>query len=700
MALQRIFISYSRHDQKGALDLAERLRAAGFTPWVDQKSIPVSVPWLAEINHAIRASVVFVIFDSAGWRASKNCAHEAQIAQGLVKPAVRIPADSDPETWAERVGAAYMAAAPTEALRAQLLGDSERWRAANQPADHLPRGRLLRGFRAVLPTVAHDGSAHAYVGAGRRAALRRGLVTTLVVLLSLTLWLSWRVADSLTQALPDQYEETLAGQRAGQQISGALARNPYQGLSTAIEAVSAADSSDSVLWGLSKALDVNVPVRIEGSAEAVLADPLPETTLWASTGSMATYLPDRSQVLLTSADEGLTVPAKGPVTALAWAPDGNYLAIAESAGVRVVDARRGVAVDLLRGLDAHIDQLDWPEPNVIHGHSGGLTATWQVAAHEILSVDGSWYMDLAANPDRTVMYALGRGGTVTRIMQDDVSTPVAIPNATGSYSIEWIADRWVVGSATDSGGFLTTISETGEVTDQIDLGDCWPTALAAGETSTALVVCFADFGFRTVDLDTHEIAFQPVDTQPTSVALGPRGDVLVGSHVSELFRAGAGGGELIGVWGSMCVGGAEFLLFSPDGRKLLKAGASARSACIELRDDPDDLARTSRIVPDEAAMTNVRAATWSPDGRFLVLGFTSGHVWVYDTEVFYPRQLTVPTGSEIRGLAFTADGQDLIAVTRNGEVIRVSATLAMASTQERVAEARARWQVGAGGGLA
>lgn len=190
-------------------------------------------------------------------------------------------------------------------------------------------------------------------------------------------------------------------------------------------------------------------MRIEGSAEAVLADPLPETTLWASTGSMATY-PGPLPSAVDFRGRRSHRSREGPVTALAWAPDGNYLAIAESAGVRVVDARRGVAVDLLRGLTPTSTSWTGPSRNRHPWSQGGLTATWQVAAHEILSVDGSRAMDLAANPDRTVMYALGRGGTVTRSCRrcvdpggDSECHPVLLDR---------MDCRRVVGSATDSGG--------------------------------------------------------------------------------------------------------------------------------------------------------------------------------------------------------------------------------------------------------
>lgn len=94
----------------------------------------------------------------------------------------------------------------------------------------------------------------------------------------------------------------------------------------------------------------------------------------------------------------------------------------------------------------------------------------------------------------------------------------------------------------------------------------------------------------------------------------------------------------------------------------------------------------------------MRAATWSPDGRFLVLGFTSRDMLIYDTEVFYSRAVDRVDRVRDPRLAFTADGQDLIAVTRNGEVIRISATLAMASTQERVGGGTRPLAGGAGAG--
>jgi len=75
-----IFISYSRRDSEQALSLAEQLRAAGMTIWIDQHGIEADTSWSKEIVSAIKSCKAFCLLLSDASIASMNVVKETSLA--------------------------------------------------------------------------------------------------------------------------------------------------------------------------------------------------------------------------------------------------------------------------------------------------------------------------------------------------------------------------------------------------------------------------------------------------------------------------------------------------------------------------------------------------------------------------------------------------------------------------------------------
>lgn len=80
-----VFISYSRHDQDYARQLADHIRQNGFPVWIDDR-IDYGDQWFKEIEKAIRASVAFVVVMTPDSDASEWVHREILIAKREKKP--------------------------------------------------------------------------------------------------------------------------------------------------------------------------------------------------------------------------------------------------------------------------------------------------------------------------------------------------------------------------------------------------------------------------------------------------------------------------------------------------------------------------------------------------------------------------------------------------------------------------------------
>jgi TolB-like protein len=75
-----IFISYSSHDRLQALSLAEKLRASGYDPWIDQHQIHGANRWGKEIVQAISSSKLVAVLISSSSLLSENVVKELNLA--------------------------------------------------------------------------------------------------------------------------------------------------------------------------------------------------------------------------------------------------------------------------------------------------------------------------------------------------------------------------------------------------------------------------------------------------------------------------------------------------------------------------------------------------------------------------------------------------------------------------------------------
>lgn len=693
-----VFISYSRRDQALAVPLVDLLREAGFSPWLDQRSIPASVPWLAEINHAMRASILVVYLVSPAWSASSSCHQEVAIATELDKPVLSIKADSDAASWVGQIADAYARAEASDAGRARLLGDSSRWLAAGRPAGHLPRGRDLRHLRTARARVKGDAVAEQFLRAANRAARRRAAFGVVGATMTASLWLGYRAADRLGPEVDQRYAADLANLSAAGSVRASLKQNPYAGVASAVAAATAGRTLDATRAALTQALDTNLPTHVDNPHRArprSATGLLPGVTVTGA-GWSARY--EAGGIVRVTSPQRVTtlLAASGYVTAMTW--DAGRLAMADDAGVSVIDGDTGVKLDTLRGLDGEIDGLRFTSSETVQATSGPITATWHLPQMTTLATTGSWYMAMAGNHDGSLALAVGREGSFTVVNGTAVTGPTRIVGATTSYSVAWVSGHWFVGSEDSRGrGFLTSVSAAGAVGTRIELGKCRPTNLASGGAATVLVVCATEFGYRSVDVTTGTVTRVEVQVQPASLGRWTDGSDLFGTYYGDFHQVNGGIDKLVGAWGGQCQNGNQVLVVAPNGSAVFVGGQSARSGCAGLRNRPKDLSVNHSIIPDYPDMTNIRTAAWTPDSKALVAGFASGQIWFFDVTNFYTRQIVVPTGSEIRGVV--VGDQRVLAATRAGQVISVPTDLALLGIDQRVLLLKQRLQIGRDAGL-
>jgi len=91
-----VFISYSREDKDRVLDLAERLRAAGVSVWIDQGGIDGATLWGEEIVNALDRAKVLLLAVSGAAARSHNVAKEVVLVSE--RKGHILPVDLEPTT--------------------------------------------------------------------------------------------------------------------------------------------------------------------------------------------------------------------------------------------------------------------------------------------------------------------------------------------------------------------------------------------------------------------------------------------------------------------------------------------------------------------------------------------------------------------------------------------------------------------------
>jgi WD40 repeat protein len=114
-------------------------------------------------------------------------------------------------------------------------------------------------------------------------------------------------------------------------------------------------------------------------------------------------------------------------------------------------------------------------------------------------------------------------------------------------------------------------------------------------------------------------------------------------------------------------GGAGCMAYSPDGKLVAVGGPYTEKSVILV--DPEAGKELARLSDHSADVT---AVAFSPDGTVLAAGCQTGgvHLWDCKTRKEVSRFLAHPVERYIRGLAFSADGKEVIACA-GGQPIRV-----------------------------
>ena len=691
---RHVFISYSRQDSGWAHALAAALGSRGAQVWIDQSSIPASVPWREEIRHAVRGALVVAHVDTPAARVSASCRKELSIAQNHAKPIVALDTSTDPSRAAEETLAVVGRLTHDDVLVSDLLVRASRWAAGGRSRQRLARGRALRAYiRSARrrPPVDADAEVALFLRASeRRRALRIGVTTTLVVLAGILGVLPPVLRETGDQIVADFAQR----QERSQEFAAAYDRvrsNPRAGLRTVLALLDTSDAMqlyEGILT--SRVLDLRFPKPANGGAPDDLRTDLVATSpdgAWTASvegDGRTVRVVDREGVSQLRTDR----PSK--VVALAWDPRGPNLAIADTRSIGVHDVVTGVRWSELM-QSAGVRRLGYTGPGVVTAElAAGRRLAWEDRTGTPVARDPNWwFMDATSTYD-------GRIGLVSRdgrLVEVDPSgrraTEVARLKKVHGLAVASSPDGWLVGtqSSTGAGPAIWSVPYDGGTPSPIPAGGCLPRDLTWSPTLSLVVACATDeYGLWRAGQDEVTVMKSPLLAVEAVTNLGD--DVVLSGGNDEFAQLSPGEAAptMLRLGLPVCWGGARTLASAPSTGLIFSGGVGLDSGCLERLTVGRDTVDTNHF-PFFDIGHETRALAVSSGEDLVAMGTSAGSVWVYATDDLDVLQVSQVSGQEIRGLSFTENDRALVVATRDGAVMRLPVN-ARASLHERIASIR------------
>ncbi|NNF64068.1 MAG: TIR domain-containing protein [Acidimicrobiia bacterium] len=557
--MAQVFVSYSRVDQRWVDELAGSLEAAGIDVWVDRRELPVSLPWLAEVQDAIEGSALFVACDSESFRKSTNCSTERALAQQAQVRQFDVEVDGSVDAAASRA-IEELARVPLDTrLQVEARVRAREWDRRGRGRKGLVTGRTLRSLREACGSQSEP-LVQRFLAASRRRVWRQRALLALggyLVLLSLGLNEAFgRVGDE-REANTDQLVARLISQQA---LTERIDTDIYSALGEA----SGLGATEAALDGISLAALWRRPppdraVQHElgdlGFAEVFVHT---QPRLVDVGGNHYVLEGDRlmpapsetalSNTLPVVEASGATITVRGGDGALIRrlvlpfipktvriSPDGRELASVTGQMIVITDIETGIEQIRLTGSPSQLTDVAWSDDG---------RAVWGVSDSWLLGWTrrhGRRLIDDSAIPLRGLTRALNDS---TLWVLGEPSWLLEVDTETGGIVDRFELDAKVYAiDSTPLGGVVVVGIESGIVivdasdrsTTYVDLG-CLVNSLAVASEEQAFVRC--DNDLLTADLATAattNLGEVPYDVGPEAIAWdAPNDRLLLGSLWGQL----------------------------------------------------------------------------------------------------------------------------------------------------------------------
>lgn len=733
--MHHVFISYSRTDSNWVLRLSEQLEKRNLTVWLDQKDIPISLPWFQEIGDAIAAADLFVICDSPNSRQSASCGAEVEIAFDRGKRSLEVEVGSDPSVAADRVGEAFAAVTAADRARTELAVEARDWDRGDREARSLLSARARRRMlRTVAPSPPLDQVERDFVAASRRRSRRLAGIS---IFFGLTLVIGFAISLLINAAYKRTDEENAiqaaAYARTGNELEQ-VGIDPYRSLSEA----AALGSEESAINAevIDSAFETEVPddsFRVPTGATRFVSPVVgrqvevttPDGARWArpadahtvrtshraepaAARSATAYSRSGLGIRLTSASDMVEISRAGhlwrriPFTirprVLRLSPDGRDLAAATGDVVEIADVEAGVVRLTLNGAVGPIRDVAWSASGArLWALGNGLVVSWRVGeGTTVLDEPSERFEALFPGSSKSTAWVASADGRLRQVDLEDGSTVSTLRIDDDIHSAAGDQSGGMAALSGERGLWLVPLG--GAPPRLMRLPKCDPGRAAFADPKTLYLPCLGGELLQISVPDATVVKRIDVDRSGAyAVRVMPgSGTVLVSDEFADLFAVD-GSGQVTKLFTSECGGSISRIAASASVVVPVGAGTGL-SGCLRRgiltgSDPTDESDWQFDAVDDDVQSTMAEAAAVSRGGAIFAYGYSDGTIVLHPTAEILPVKVIHNVDGEIRDMLVTPDNELLVA-TGSGILQRIPLCETCISNHSLARAARAELKQG------